>query len=109
MIEALFSGAGLGDSGDGDEFANIGVRPTREDRGRGDGEFKTSTLRNVELTGPYFHTGGYSTLRQVVEFYDRGGDFDNDDKDSQIRDLGLSEYEKTAQGRTIPVVILERR
>jgi hypothetical protein len=38
-----------------------------------DGAFKVSSLRNVELTGPYFHNGGYSTLRQVVDFYNRGG------------------------------------
>jgi hypothetical protein len=28
----------------------------------------------VELTAPYFHTGGLATLRQVLEFYSRGGD-----------------------------------
>lgn len=39
-----------------------------------DGNFKTPSLRNVELTGPYFHTGRYATLEQVVEFYDGGGD-----------------------------------
>jgi cytochrome c peroxidase len=39
------------------------------------GAFKTPSLRNVELTGPYFHNGGQATLRQVVEFYERGGDF----------------------------------
>jgi cytochrome c peroxidase len=38
-----------------------------------DGAFKVSSLRNIELTGPYFHNGGYSTLRQVVDFYNRGG------------------------------------
>ena len=40
-----------------------------------DGAFKAPALRNVELTGPYFHTGSYLTLRQVVDFYMRGGDF----------------------------------
>jgi hypothetical protein len=40
-----------------------------------DGAFKAPPLRNVELTGPYFHTGSYLTLRQVVDFYMRGGDF----------------------------------
>lgn len=40
-----------------------------------DGTFKTPTLRNVELTGPYFHNGGQATLMQVVDFYTRGGDF----------------------------------
>jgi hypothetical protein len=29
----------------------------------------------VELTGPYFHNGGKLTLRQVIDFYVRGGDF----------------------------------
>jgi cytochrome c peroxidase len=38
-----------------------------------DGAFKTPTLRNVALTAPYFHDGGQSTLEQVVEFYNRGG------------------------------------
>ena len=40
-----------------------------------DGAFKTPGLRNVELTGPFFHNGGAATLEQVVEFYGRGGDF----------------------------------
>lgn len=39
------------------------------------GAFKTPTLRNVELTGPYFHNGGAVTLMQVVDFYIRGGNF----------------------------------
>lgn len=41
---------------------------------RADGAFKTPQLRNVELTGPYFHTGGAATLDQVLEFYARNGD-----------------------------------
>jgi cytochrome c peroxidase len=40
-----------------------------------DGTFKTPGLRNVELTGPYFHNGGTLTLRQVMDFYVRGSDF----------------------------------
>jgi cytochrome c peroxidase len=39
-----------------------------------DGSFKVPSLRNVELTGPYFHNGGQATLEQVVEFYNRGAD-----------------------------------
>ena len=42
------------------------------------GAFKTPTLRNVELTGPFFHNGSQATLRQVVQFYTRGGDFGGD-------------------------------
>jgi len=40
-----------------------------------DGAFKAPQLRDVEKTGPYFHNGGMLTLRQVVDFYVRGGDF----------------------------------
>ena len=39
------------------------------------GAFKVPTLRNVELTGPYFHNGGAATLLQVVKHYVRGGSF----------------------------------
>jgi len=39
------------------------------------GAFKTPSLRNIDLTGPYFHNGGYLTLEQVVQFYARGTDF----------------------------------
>jgi cytochrome c peroxidase len=42
--------------------------------GRASGAFKAPGLRNVELTGPYFHTGGSATLDQVLEFYARNGD-----------------------------------
>jgi len=61
------------------------------------GAFKTPGLRNVELTGPYFHNGGKSTLMQVVDHYNRGGDFGRDNQenlDVDIQPLGLSETEK---------------
>ena len=35
--------------------------------------FKTVTVRNVALTAPYMHNGVYSTLEEVVDFYNRGG------------------------------------
>ncbi len=53
----------------------LDIRLPTNTRVAADGEFKTPGLRNVELTGPYFHNGGQATLRQVVDFYDRGGDF----------------------------------
>jgi len=39
-----------------------------------DGAFKTPTLRNVALTGPYMHNGSLATLDDVIAFYNRGGD-----------------------------------
>ena len=61
-----------------------------------DGAFKTPTLRNVELTAPYFHNGSASTLRQVVELYNRGGNFaaaNRNNLDADIQPLGLSAQE----------------
>jgi len=49
---------------------------------RVDGSFKTPSLRNVELTGPYFHNGGTATLEDVIRFYNRGGDFHQANKPS---------------------------
>jgi cytochrome c peroxidase len=57
-----------------------------------DGAFKTPGLRNVELTAPYFHNGGQLTLRQVVEFYNRGGDFRS--STNTLRPLNLTEAQK---------------
>ena len=37
------------------------------------GRFKTPTLRNIAVTGPYMHDGSLKTLEEVVEFYDEGG------------------------------------
>jgi cytochrome c peroxidase len=69
------------------------------------GAFKAPQLREVELTGPYFHNGGKLTLRQVVDFYVRGGDFpvtNSHHRDFNILNLNaelqsdLSENEKVA-------------
>ena len=37
------------------------------------GAMKSPSLRNVGLTPPYFHYGGYSNLRDIMDFYARGG------------------------------------
>jgi cytochrome c peroxidase len=54
------------------------------------GSFKTAALRNAELTGPYFHNGGKSTLRQAVELYDDGGNFANPTLHPLMRPLGMT-------------------
>ncbi|MCF6337116.1 MAG: cytochrome C peroxidase [Gammaproteobacteria bacterium] len=63
-----------------------------------DGAMKTPGLRNILLQGPYFHNGSTASLRQVVEFYDNGGNFcriNKADLSSDILPLGLTEKEKT--------------
>lgn len=81
-------------------FFNTAVRPLAEDGGDilqpGQGKFKTPQLRNVELNGPYFHDGSAATLRQVVDFYNRGGDFPSQFTHGDVRQLKLSEADKSA-------------
>jgi cytochrome c peroxidase len=81
-------------------FMNTAVRPVKDDGGDilqpGRAAFKATGLRNIELRGPYFHNGDKATLRQVVEFYNQGGDFFNKFTDSDIRLLKLTEAEKVA-------------
>jgi cytochrome c peroxidase len=57
--------------------------------------YKTPSLRNVALTAPYMHDGSIATLREVIEFYDRGG-IDNPGKDSLLQPLHLTLAEKQA-------------
>jgi hypothetical protein len=40
-----------------------------------DGAFKVPGIRNIELSAPFFHNGGARTLRDILDFYSRGGDF----------------------------------
>jgi len=60
------------------------------------GAFKTSTLRNIEVTAPYMHDGSIKTLRDVVVHYNNGGvtkkgDPVNDFLSGGIRPLNLTD------------------
>lgn len=55
--------------------------------------FKTPGLRNVARTGPYMHDGSLGSLKDVVDYYNRGGDF-SPNKSELIRPLHLSEEER---------------
>ncbi|MCF0040675.1 cytochrome-c peroxidase [Dyadobacter fanqingshengii] len=35
--------------------------------------FKTPTVRNAAVTGPYMHNGAFNSLEKVIDFYDKGG------------------------------------
>lgn len=61
---------------------NASNRKTDQDLGRGkfhetvaflQNSFKTPTLRNISKTAPYMHNGGYKTLKEVMNFYNKGG------------------------------------
>lgn len=84
-------------------FHNIGVKqhgPLKEDHGRFNvskedsekGAFKTPGLRSVSQTAPYMHDGSAATLKDVVEFYNRGGDV-AENRTGLITPLELSDQE----------------
>ena len=60
------------------------------------GAFKIPSLRNVELTGPFFHNGSVKSLGQVIDFYNRGGNkVDNPAHfETFVFPLGLTEQDK---------------
>jgi cytochrome c peroxidase len=96
---ACHSGPNFTDNG----FHNIGIRSAggKADPGRFairpvaamKGAFKTPTLRDIALTGPYFRDGSAATLREVVDHYARGGD-DRSNISGDVRQLDLSEQDR---------------
>lgn len=57
------------------------------------GAFRTPSLRNVELTAPYFHDGSAATLEDVVRYYVKGGN-PNPNRDWQLEPVSLSDEEQ---------------
>ncbi|MBT7543083.1 MAG: methylamine utilization protein MauG [Gammaproteobacteria bacterium] len=55
--------------------------------------FKTPSLRNISLTSPYMHNGVFSSLDDVINFYNDGG-VQNELLSPKIKKLNLSKAEK---------------
>ncbi len=68
------------------QFHNNGIEDVASladfpDLGRGgvngnifdNGKFRSTTLRNIEVTGPYMHDGRFQTLEEVIQHYASGG------------------------------------
>lgn len=55
--------------------------------------FKTPGLRNVLVTGPYFHDGSQETLWDVMDHYNKGAGAQNPYLDEDIEPLALTEGE----------------
>jgi cytochrome c peroxidase len=56
-------------------------------------KYRTPTLRNIALTGPYMHNGQFSTLEEVISFYNDGG-VENEVLSPLIRPLKLDAQEQ---------------
>ena len=55
--------------------------------------FKTPDIRNVLVTGPYFHDGSQETLWDVIDHYNKGDGLQNPYLDEDIQPLALTENE----------------
>src|SRR6266536_705367 len=55
--------------------------------------FKTPDIRNVLMTGPYFHDGSQETLWDVIDHYNKGDGLQNPYLDEDIQPLALTESE----------------
>jgi hypothetical protein len=84
-----------GRPGDGIAMSPLGCN----DQIANGGFFKAPQLRNVALTAPYFHNGSQLTLEQVIEFYNRGGDFNTFGEEHQYMDADIDMLGLTLQDK----------
>ncbi|MGZ3443679.1 MAG: cytochrome-c peroxidase [Polyangia bacterium] len=100
FVELARKGLELVDSGDPEAVDKAALQTDLSELGRflvtknvhDVGAFKTSTLRNILVTPPYFHDGSQDTLWDVMDHYNKGG-VQNPFLDGGIQRLGLSESE----------------
>lgn len=85
-----------------DSVHNIGLDATATDLGAGGGAFKAPSLRNVAVRPRYMHDGRFTSLDQVVDFFDSGVKA-NPTLDARLknangtpRQLGLTTVQKLA-------------
>jgi cytochrome c peroxidase len=86
------------------QFFYTGVTPQNEDLGRflvtnnnnDRGRMRAPTLRNVALRSHFFHNGSARTLRDVVDFYARGGNFNAPNKDPRVSGFNMSGADRDA-------------
>ena len=84
-------------------YRALGLLPVANDPGRGAvtgvpedfGRFKVPSLRNAALKSTFLHTGRFTTMLQVVNFYNNGAGT-NSPKDSDLQQLDLDQVEIAA-------------
>lgn len=88
-VAQLGPGQGNGESRH-DDFGRMNVTGKASDRYR----FRTTPLRNVELTGPYGHSGAIITLRDFIAHYS--------ESDKKLLEYDPSQLEYALQGTVLP-------
>ena len=94
FTDSTFHNLGVGWDAESETFADDGrysVTEAEIDRGA----FKTPTVRDITKHAPYMHDGSIETLREVVEYYLKGGN-PNPTLDPKIQPLELNDEEVDA-------------
>ncbi len=69
FTDEQYHNLGVGMDSDKPDLGRYEITKKEADKGA----FKTPTVRNAALSGPYMHDGSQKTLEEVVEWYDKGG------------------------------------
>ena len=89
-----FKNNGLDDAASLDDFTDKGHGNVSGSRFN-NGQFRTTTLRNIALTAPYMHDGRFTTLEQVVDHY-AGGGHGVENEDPNITGFVLTDRKRQA-------------
>lgn len=93
------------ENGKGNGFIDHGLRENPAAKGAAsDGRFKTPTLRNVAVTGPYMHNGVFKDLETVIRFYNK---YNNPTDAAQINPETGKPWGKPEVAKTIALKELE--
>jgi cytochrome c peroxidase len=96
FTDTMFHNIGVGWDPAAKAFKDDGRYEVTHGKGEGGeadrGAFKTPTLRDVTRHAPYMHDGSIATLREVVEYYNRGANV-NPYLDPKIEPLNLTPAE----------------
>ena len=100
-------------------YANNGITASNDfngfaDKGFGrvtgiaqdNGKFKTTSLRNIELTAPYMHDGRFSTLEQTLDHYASGGLY-SPNRAVEVAQLGVQSMRLNAQHKAALIAFMK--
>jgi cytochrome c peroxidase len=93
MLKSAFNGAGLYSDDPATGGMKLNEAATNEEE---KGKFRTKSLRQIGVTGPYMHNGSMKSLEEVVAFYNQGGAADGfaGTKDALLVPLNLTASEQ---------------
>ncbi len=94
LTDNSFRNNGIDEALDSLDFKDLG-RGVATGSSADNGQFRTTSLRNIEHTAPYMHDGRFATLEEVMDHYSSGGE-NSWGKDPLILDIKLNEEEKAA-------------